>query len=195
MKQIFLAVIIFLRFTITDGQKLFADFEALQLEDTSGKLFNTASLLGETVYVDFWFTACAPCIEEIPYSKSLQQFFRQDTNVAFLSICIENKARKPVWKQLIQDKEMPGINLFYARNRPQKVNLLRTYDITFPTFILLNNEMKVIGYDIARPSEKKLIHWIISQGAKGFTADDSYHQAKEKSAEYKNFLGQLDQHR
>ena len=193
MKQIFLAIVIFLKFTIVDGQKLYSTFEALQLEDTSGKLFNTASLLGKTVYVDFWFTACAPCIEEVPYAKSLQQFFKQDTNVAFLSICIESRERKPAWKQMIQDKEIPGINLFYARNRPQKVNLLRTYDITFPTFILLNNEMKLIGYDIARPSEKKLIYWIISQGANGIASDDSYRQAKERSTAYKNFMSQFEQ--
>ena len=94
---------------------------------------------------------------------------------------------------MIQDKEIPGINLFYARNRPQKVNLLRTYDITFPTFILLNNEMKLIGYDIARPSEKKLIYWIISQGANGIASDDSYRQAKERSTAYKNFMSQFEQ--
>ncbi|HEX8356625.1 MAG TPA: hypothetical protein VF610_04405 [Segetibacter sp.] len=41
-------------------------FIQLQLEDTSGQLYNTGSLLGKTIYVDFWFTTCSPCIKQIP---------------------------------------------------------------------------------------------------------------------------------
>src|SRR5438128_2603986 len=53
-------------------------FAELNLEDTAGNVFNTASLKGKTVYVDFWFTACPPCIKEIPYSKELQNHFASD---------------------------------------------------------------------------------------------------------------------
>src|SRR5881398_949665 len=62
-------------------------FLGLQLEDTSGHIFNTLSLKGKTIYVDFWFTSCPPCLKEIPYSNALQQFFASDTNIVFLNIC------------------------------------------------------------------------------------------------------------
>lgn len=162
-------------------------FAALQLEDTSGNLFTTGSLKGKTFYVDFWFTACPPCIKEIPYSKALQQYFAADTNIVFLSICIENIDRKLVWKQMIKDREMPGIHLFYARNQPQKINLLRQYDITFPTYLLLNKEMKVIGYDAPRPSEKGWVHWAISRAAEGKLLSKSYKQMITHSTEYNTF--------
>lgn len=163
-------------------------FAELELEDTSGKLIRTASLAGKTVYVDFWFTTCGPCLKEIPDSKSLQQKLGEDTNVVFLSICIENLERKQAWKQLIKEKEMPGIHLFYVRNRPQKTNLLREYKITFPTYLLVNKEMKVIGYDAPRPSEKLFVYWAISQAKANIPLSESYKAFVRRSKEYLEFL-------
>jgi thiol-disulfide isomerase/thioredoxin len=77
-------------------------FAALEMEDTSGVPFNTASLIGKTIYVDFWFTACAPCIREIPHSIALQKYFSKDTNIVFLNICIDNNERKAVWKEMVR---------------------------------------------------------------------------------------------
>ncbi len=178
------------QFTLQDSiaatYDLFNDkpFAEIHLEDTSGQLFNTAALKGKTLYVDFWFTACAPCIKEIPFAKELQQYFAADTNVVFLSICIENLNRKPVWKQLIKDKALPRIHLFYARNKPQKINLLTEYKITFPTYLLVNNGMKVIGYDAPRPSEKGWVHWAIQQAEKNISLGETFRQAIK---EHRNF--------
>lgn len=163
-------------------------FAALFLEDTGGHIFNTASLVGKTVYVDFWFTACAPCIKEIPFGKCLQQFFADDTNIVFLSICIENIDRKPVWKQMVRERELPGIHLFYARNKPQKVNLLREYDVTFPTYILINKKMKVVEYDAPRPSEAGLVQWIIAEAEHGKGLSLSFKKIAENAKEYTDYI-------
>lgn len=163
-------------------------FAQLQLEDTSGNLFNTATLSGKTIYVDFWFTACPPCIKEIPFSKELQQYFSKDTNVVFLSICIENLERKLAWKQMIKEKGMMGTHLFYARNHPQKINLLRKYHVIFPTYLLVNKNMKVIGYDAPRPSEKSFVTWAILKAEEGQNLSESYKQVLMHSKEYKKYL-------
>lgn len=163
-------------------------FAELELEDTSGNILNTATLIGKTIYVDFWFTACAPCIKEIPFSKSLQQFFASDTNIVFLNICIESTDRKQTWKQIIKDKQMKGIQVFYARNRPQKVNLLREYNITFPTYLLVDNQMKVIGYNAPRPSEVGFVYWAIKQATAGQPLSVAYRQMIERSKEYIDFI-------
>ena len=163
-------------------------FPMLELEDSSGKIFNTAVLTGKVIYVDFWFTACPPCIKEIPYSKRLQHFFDKDTSIVFLSICIENKQRKAVWKQMIKDREMPGIHLFYSRNQPQSVNLLRKYDITFPTYLIVNKEMKIVGYDAPRPSEMGWVHWGLQKAKEGKRLAESYREVKQNAKEFDNFL-------
>ncbi len=163
-------------------------FAELELEDTSGNLVKTSSLLGKTVYVDFWFTTCAPCIKEIPYSKNFQQYFAADTNVAFMSICIENLERKTEWKQMIKEKEMPGVHLFYVRNRPQKINLLRKYKITFPTYLLLNTKMKIVGYDAPRPSETGWVEWSVLKAIEGKHLSESYQEVLNHSKIYTDFI-------
>ena len=151
------------------------------MEDTSGALVKTSSLLGKTVYVDFWFTTCPPCIKEIPYSKALQEYFALDTNIVFLSICIENIERKTAWKQMIKDKALPGLHLFYARNRPQKINLLRKYKIAFPTYLLVNKDFKVIGYDAPRPSQEAWVKQAIEQAANNISLAEAFEQSVKNS--------------
>lgn len=178
---------------IRNYDHLYGDpFPNLQLEDTSGTLINISSLFGKTVYVDFWFTTCPPCIKEIPYFKSLQQYFLTDTNIVFLSICIENIDRKSAWKEMIKEKQLPGLHLFYARNRPQKINLLRKYNILFPTYLLLDKELKVVGYNAPRPSETGWVHWAIIQSNEGKKLSESFIDVLHRSKSYENFLHHLE---
>ena len=163
-------------------------FVPLQLEDTSGRILNTSSFAGKTIYVDFWFTSCPPCLKEIPYSKSLQKFFSSDTNIVFLNICIDNIDRKHAWKKIVHDKELQGIHLFYVRNRPQKINLITKYHITFPTYMLVNKNMKVIGYNAPRPSEEGWVHWAIAQAENNNFLSDSYRQLIDQSKNYRAFI-------
>jgi thiol-disulfide isomerase/thioredoxin len=163
-------------------------FLAVDLEDTSGRLFNTSSLKGKILYVDFWFTTCPPCLKEIPFSKSLQNFFATDTNIAFVNICIDNKERKGDWKSLIRNNSLAGYQLFYVKNQPQKINLLREYSIVFPMYLLVNAEMKIIGYHAPRPSEEGWVHWAVSQAGKGFFLSNSYSQLMRRSKSFNDFM-------
>jgi thiol-disulfide isomerase/thioredoxin len=172
-------------------QLLNVPFPLLELEKEDSSIFNTASLAGKTVYVDFWFTLCPPCIAEIPYARSLHQFFGTDTNIVFLNICIENIERKQAWKELLKNKQIGGINVFYARNRPQIVNLLRQLKINdFPTYIIVNKEMKIIGYNAPRPSNIGLIHFALQQAQKNFLLSDSFKKMRNSTMEYTEFINE-----
>ena len=173
-------------------------FPQLALEDEKGDSINTASLKGKTLYVDFWFTQCPPCLKQIPYSESLKRFFAADTNIVFVNICIENVERKEAWKQMVEDKGIGGVNLFYARNKPQKVNLLRQYKVEdFPTYMIVNSELKVIGHNGPAPSDKGLVQWCIYQATKNIKLSDSFllwrRNSKEVQEFMKNVAGRLDQ--
>lgn len=162
-------------------------FAEIQMEDTSGQMFHTSSLLGKTVYVDFWFTSCAPCIKEIPFAKALNQFFSDSSDIVFLSICIQNKEKKEEWKKMVKHKDIPGIQLFYSLNSPQKISLPKEYKITYPTYLLLNKQMKVIGYDAPRPSEEGWVHWAIDQANKGVYLSAAYKTYIDGDMEAKKF--------
>lgn len=164
-------------------------FPAFDLENEKGDTFNTASLKGKTLYIDFWFTQCPPCLKEIPYAKALRSFFAADTNIVFVNICIEPVERKQAWKDMIKEKEIGGINLFYAKNRPQKVNLLREYKVLdYPTYMLVNSEMVIIGHNAPRPSDKGLAQWAIYQGTKNMKVSDAYKQFIKNSEEVKEYI-------
>ena len=165
-------------------------FPAMELETVDSSIFNITALSHKTVYVDFWFTACPPCIKEIPYAKQLQEYFSRDTNVVFLNICIDNADRKQVWKTMVKEKGIQGINVFYARNRPQQINLLRQYNIVdYPTYIILNN-CKVLGYDAPAPSEKGWVHWAIFQATKNVPLSASYALLANKNKEANDYVSQ-----
>ncbi len=171
------------------NQLLNKSFPELLLSDEQDNIFNTSSLQGKTIYVDFWFTQCPPCIAQIPYAQELKAFFANDTNIVFLNICIDNKERKETWKQMILQKGIKGINLFYAKNQPQKVNLIREYKVeNFPTYMLVDDRFKIIGYNAPMPSDKNLVEWSIFQAAKNRTAADSYLTYINKSEAYLQFL-------
>lgn len=192
MRYFFLAVMWMFQLTVANAQTKRPEFfEELQLEDSSGNFFNTSALIGKLVYVDFWFTTCSPCLKEIPWSDALQQFYAKDTNIVFLNICIEGLERKTAWKKMVSEKKMKGIQLFYTRNRPQKVNLLRQYDIRFPTYILVDKSMKVISYDMPRPSETGWVYWLIRQALKGSTPHETAIKVDEQYDEYNNFMKEV----
>ena len=165
-------------------------FPAMELETVDSSIFNTSSLAHKTVYVDFWFTACPPCIKEIPFAKQLQVYFTADTNVVFLNVCIENADRKQVWKTMVKEKGIQGINVFYARNRPQQINLLRQFNIVdYPTYLILNNR-KVIGYHAPAPSEKGWVHWAIFKATQNVPLSTSYALLANKSKAANDYLSQ-----
>ncbi len=184
------------KLSFTD-KKLVADFDrfnnkpfrALQLEDQNGNIINTDSLKGKIIYVDCWFTSCPPCLAEIPFAKALQLFYTHDTTVVFLNICIDNVERKDAWKKLVKEKELGGIHVFYARNRPQTINLLREYGVDdYPTYLVLNTEMKVIGHNAPPPSAIAWVHWALNAASKNIKLSDAYLGAINKSKSFTEFM-------
>lgn len=166
-------------------------FPAMEFEMADSTFFNTALLANKTVYVDCWFTACPPCLYEIPFSQQLQTFFAGDTNVVFLNICIENVERKSAWKDLVKRKNIQGINVFYTRNRPQKVNILRKWGIEdFPTYFLVNN-LKIIGYDAPAPSQKGFVHWAIYQASQNIPLSGAYTQLSTENQLATSYIKQI----
>lgn len=163
------------------------EFEEIVLPATDSTMFNTTSLKGKTIYIDFWFTTCKPCLYEIEYYKALQNFFSADTGIAFVSICIENNDRQNAWRKIIADNQLQGIHLFYARNRPQKVNLLRKYNISFPTYLIVDKNMIVLSHDAPRPSEKLRIMWALFNAKNGKNLSQSDWSFRNNSIEFQEF--------
>lgn len=108
------------------------DFELTTLE---GKEVRLSDYAGRFVLLNFWFTSCAPCIQEIPELNQLVEKYR-DKGVVFLAIGLDNPER-------IKDflKKHP----FSYNILPNGLRVARSFKVSsYPTHLLLNPEKEVV---------------------------------------------------
>jgi peroxiredoxin len=68
--------------------KTFPSFKAKR----GDSLINNESLKGKTVFVNFWFESCPPCIAEFKGLNELYDSLKADSTFAFISFTYETKA-------------------------------------------------------------------------------------------------------
>jgi peroxiredoxin len=61
----------------------------IDLKTISGKTFQLKNLKGKVIVLNFWFTACIPCIEELPALNKLVKEFK-NKDVMFFGITYDN---------------------------------------------------------------------------------------------------------
>lgn len=120
------------------------------LPDAHGKMHRLSDLQGKIVYIDFWGTWCAPCIQEIPSALQLQEKYK-DKPVVFLYVALEYGADDiKGWKQFINGKDgaatkvlgskpFPGLHLVAEKQFHNPV--LKPYRLNFaPTHVLVDHK-------------------------------------------------------
>lgn len=123
-------------------------------EDPNGDSVSLSDLRGKLVFINVWASWCNPCIAEIPYFKELQKDY-QERNIHFVSISIDMQNDKDVWKNILEEKQMTGIQLIMDKG--WKSDFKFDYAISgIPRFILIDEEGKFINTDAPRPSENGL---------------------------------------
>lgn len=121
-----------------------------KFKDLNGKQISLSDYIGKVVYIDVWATWCGPCNKEIPYLTELEESYRENSNIIFISISIDAPKDYNIWKKTIEKKGMKGIQLFAGE---QKNDIMKPYKITnIPYFILIGKDGKVIKADAPRPS-------------------------------------------
>ncbi len=120
--------------------------------DTNGNMISLSDFKGKIVLVDVWATWCAPCREQIPFIKKLEEEFH-GMDVTFLSVSIDDERDKEIWKQMVIDKKLGGIHLFAGRES----KISNDYKITsIPRFLLFDKDGNIISIDAPTPSSPML---------------------------------------
>jgi peroxiredoxin len=57
---------------------------------TNKKELSLSDLKGKTIVMNFWFTHCKPCLAEIPELNKMVEKFKQNKDVIFLAVALEN---------------------------------------------------------------------------------------------------------
>ncbi len=124
-----------------------------EYESIDGSIVSLSNFRGKYVYIDVWATWCAPCIQQIPYLKELEERFKNDS-IVFVSISVDKKRDKKSWKKMIDEKSLHGIQLFADKSFDS--DFMEAYAVhSIPRFIILDPEGNVIDANAPRPSFKK----------------------------------------
>ena len=127
-----------------------------ELYDVNNRIVTLESLKGKLVYIDIWGTWCLPCIQEIPSLKKIEKEFR-NKDIHFVSICTNDK--KENFEKFVNDKELSGIQLFAPDSN---ISFFKDYQLkTFPRFILIDKEGKIIDANAYKPSDPKVKELIL----------------------------------
>ena len=110
------------------------------LEIQNKKIFS--SLGPKYTLIDFWFSSCKPCLEQIPVYKKIYTKYKND-GFEIINISSDRTEDISKWKKLITEKELNWVH-FLDENGV----LTRHYSINkYPTSFLLDSEGKIIKKD------------------------------------------------
>lgn len=113
--------------------RLDTNLPSFTLVDLAGDSITNADLAEKVVLLNFWFTRCKPCIEEMPALNALQRDYR-NRDVLFISFAPE---AAPQVQQFLNRHE------FTFRHVPNADDLLKTFGTGFPKNILVDRTGKI----------------------------------------------------
>lgn len=156
-----------------DLNKKYETFEKLKagtkapnfnFENLKGGTTTLESMKGKFVYIDIWATWCGPCLQEVPSMKALEEKMH-GKNIEFVSISIDELKSKDKWKNMIEKKEMKGVQLF-ADNAWQSQFVADWGVDSIPRFLLIDPQGNIVNADAPRPSDPALETLLVSLGVK-----------------------------
>jgi len=117
--------------------------------DVNGKQIALSDFIGSYVYVDVWATWCGPCKREIPHLADLEKDYH-GKNIVFLSVSVDNDKDYETWLNMLEEKEMGGVQLFASGwsqiTKDYKIN-------SIPRFMLFDTEGNIMNVRASRPSD------------------------------------------
>jgi len=108
---------------------------------------------GKVIYLDCWATWCAPCREEMPYSKELMGKFK-NKNVSFVYVCIDSEEK--IWRSFLSNFQLAG-GQHYLLNKEQGKFFRNTMNVQgIPCYFLIDKKGQIIEQGShLRPSDKQ----------------------------------------
>jgi len=124
--------------------------------DQNGKMVSLTDFKGKVVVVDVWATWCAPCKQQIPYLKKMEEAFK-GKDVVFMSVSVDYEKDKKAWLQMLKDLDLHGVQLFASGWS----KIAKDYAISsIPRFMVFDKKGNVVSVDAPRPSDPKLTEMV-----------------------------------
>lgn len=126
---------------------------AFTLPKLEGGELSMEELKGKVVYIDFWASWCGPCIGEMPSAKKVKEHFKDQSDLAFVYISLDDD--EDSWRTMVEKQEIEGIHLL---SKGWKSEAAEAYAIQgIPRYVLLNKKGQIIDAQMSRPSDANTI--------------------------------------
>ncbi|AUC84937.1 redoxin [Polaribacter sp. ALD11] len=136
--------------------------------DFKGGKKSLDSFKGKFVYIDVWATWCGPCIQQIPFLKTLEKEYH-GKNIEFISLSTDESGRsggsweaaEKKWRDFVKAKQLTGTQLWAGKD----FSFQQAYQINaIPRFILIDPQGNIVSANAPRPSEPRLKELFTSLG-------------------------------
>jgi thiol-disulfide isomerase/thioredoxin len=112
-----------------------------------------SSFRGNLIYVDVWASWCAPCREEMPFSKKLVALFRGKP-ITFLYVSKDEN--NVAWLKAATSEGLTTYSFLLLQPKTTFFNTLYKIE-TIPRYLLFDKQGKMIDRDAPRPSDPLVI--------------------------------------
>jgi len=130
-----------------DMQKIKPGMPAPQFTavDSLERSYSLSDFMGKVVLVDLWASWCGPCRGETPFLKKIEEKYKNDNRISFISIAVNDKL--PNWKAAMKQDKVTGLQLFDK----SKTVVSGYFAYSIPKFVLIDKDGKVVTFDAPQP--------------------------------------------
>lgn len=146
-----------------DGEWVDRPAPSFELPDTDGKIHKLSDYRGKVIFLNFWASFCAPCVEEMP---SMERLIRQYENQGLVMIAISHDTEKADMDGFMQ-QFLPGQRSAMTVLWDPTVSVAPTYGTELiPETYVIDREGRIVArfvnaYDWTLPEVKQLIEALI----------------------------------
>jgi len=119
-----------------------------ELTDLNDETVSLEDFRGKVVYLDFWASWCGPCMREVPYAKELKSRFKDEEDLVFVYISLDDDLE--AWRNTIEAQKMEGVHL---KTGGWDHDVPKSYNVKgVPSYFIIDRNGNIFDNRAKRPS-------------------------------------------
>lgn len=124
-------------------------------KSSDGNIFNLQEQRGKVLFINFWAAWCPPCIAEMPSINQLFNEFKDNENVVFLLVDVDNNPEK---SNLFMKRKGFNLPVYSPAGEIPK----EYFQGTLPTTVIIDKLGNIVFHHqgLADYSNSKMVHYL-----------------------------------